>query len=66
MTGEHDPSLRPLLGIDRQGSAFRSLETNFRDMREIITVPGAGHTPPEEKPEEINAIVLKFLRDIGN
>jgi pimeloyl-ACP methyl ester carboxylesterase len=28
-------------------------------MREIITVPGAGHTPPEEKPEEINAIVLK-------
>jgi pimeloyl-ACP methyl ester carboxylesterase len=66
LTGEHDPSLRTVRGVDRQGPAFRSLQTNFRDMREIITVPGAGHTPPEKKPEEINAIVLKFLRDIGN
>ncbi len=28
-------------------------------------MPGVGHTPPEERPEEINAIILKFLRDIN-
>jgi pimeloyl-ACP methyl ester carboxylesterase len=63
--GDRDPSTRPLFGIDRQGAAFKSLNTNFRDMREIIIMPGVGHTPPEERPEEINAIVLKFLKDIG-
>jgi len=34
-------------------------------MREIIKMPGVGHQPPEERPKEINAIVLKFLEDIG-
>jgi pimeloyl-ACP methyl ester carboxylesterase len=33
--------------------------------REIIMMLGVGHTPPEERPEEINVIVLKFLKDIG-
>lgn len=63
--GERDPSARNLLGIDRQGPAFESLRTNFRDMREIIVLPGVGHTPPDEWPEEVNGIVLKFLREIG-
>ena len=62
--GERDPSTRNLLGIDRQGPALRSLKTNFRDMRDIIMMPGVGHTPPEERPDEVNAIVLKFLKDI--
>ncbi len=64
--GERDPSTRNLLGIDRQGPALRSLKTNFRDMRDIIMMPGVGHTPPEERPDEVNAIVLKFLKDIGH
>ncbi len=63
--GERDPSTRPVLGIDRQGPAFKALKTNFPNMREIITLPGVGHTPPEERPGEINAIVIKFLKDIG-
>jgi epoxide hydrolase A/B len=65
LTGDRDPSTRPLFGIDRQGPALRSLQTNFRDMREIIIMPGVGHTSPEERPEEINAIVVKLLKDIG-
>lgn len=64
LTGERDPSLKPLLGIDRQGPAFASLNVNFANMREIIKIPGVGHTPPEEKPEEVNAIVLKFLNEL--
>jgi len=65
LTGECDPSAKPVFGIDRQSAAFKSLRTNFRDLRDIIVMPGVGHEPPEERPEEINAIVLSFLRDIG-
>jgi pimeloyl-ACP methyl ester carboxylesterase len=65
LTGDRDPSTKPVFGIDRQGPALESLKTNFRDMREIIMMPDVGHTPPEERPKEINAIVLKFLKDIG-
>ena len=65
LTGDRDPSLKTMLGIDRQGPALTAFKTMFRDMREIIKIPGVGHTPPEERPEEINAIVLKFLKDIG-
>ena len=65
LTGDRDPSLRPMFGIDRQGPALKSLKTNFVDLRDIIMMQGVGHTPPEERPEEINGIVLKFLKDIG-
>jgi pimeloyl-ACP methyl ester carboxylesterase len=65
LTGELDPSLRPLFGIDRQGPALASLRTNFRDMRDIIKMPKVGHAPPEEAPSEANAIILKFLEDIN-
>ena len=53
------------LAIDRQSAAFKSLRTNFRDLRDIIVMPGVGHIPPEERPEEINAVVLTFLKDIS-
>lgn len=64
LTGEDDPSLKPLYGIDRQGPAFTSLEVNFPNLRETIIMPGVGHTPPEEKPDAINTIVLKFLSEL--
>lgn len=61
LTGERDPSLKTFHGVDRQGPAFKSLELNFPNIREIVIVPGVGHTPPEEKPDEINDILLRFL-----
>ena len=50
--------------FDRQNTAFKSLRTNFRDLRDVIVVPGVG-APAEGRPQEINAIILKFLRDIN-
>jgi pimeloyl-ACP methyl ester carboxylesterase len=61
LTGERDPSLRVLMGIDRQGPAFRSLQTNFPNLKDVIKVPRVGHTPPEENPAVVNAALLKFL-----
>jgi pimeloyl-ACP methyl ester carboxylesterase len=63
--GDRDPSTKTVFGIDRQGPALRSLTTNFRDMREVIMLPGVGHTPPEERPEGVNTLLLKFLKEIG-
>jgi epoxide hydrolase A/B len=64
--GDRDPSTKTVFGIDRQGPALRGLKTSFREMREIIMLPGVGHTPPEERPEEVNALVLKFLKEISS
>lgn len=61
LTGERDPALKANCDIDRQGPAFASLKQTFSDLREIITIEGAGHTPPEEKPAEVNSELLRFL-----
>ena len=63
--GERDPSNTPSFSIDQYNPALKSLRANFRDMRESITLLGVGHTPPEERPEQVNAILLKFFKDIG-
>jgi pimeloyl-ACP methyl ester carboxylesterase len=47
------------------GPAYKSLETNFSNLKEMIKVPGAGHTPPEEKPEAVNEALLRFLSTVG-
>ncbi len=63
--GDQDPSAKPLFGVDRQRHALSSLRTNFPDLRDVVTLPGVGHSPPEERPEDVNGIILEFLKDIG-
>jgi pimeloyl-ACP methyl ester carboxylesterase len=62
--GEKDWSTETQLGIDRQGPALRALKDNFPKLRDIIKMPGVGHTPPEEKPEETTKITLDFLNKL--
>jgi len=64
MTGERDPSLKPVFGIDRQGPAFASLTKNFSNVRAIVRISGAGHMPPEETPQIVTEKILQFLRAI--
>lgn len=32
---------------------------------EVTTIPGAGHIVPEEAPEQVNAVLIGFLRRLG-
>jgi pimeloyl-ACP methyl ester carboxylesterase len=35
------------------------------DLRETVVVEGAGHWVQQERPEEVNAALLRFLEDVG-
>lgn len=63
--GDKDWSTEAQLGIDRQGPALRTLKDNFPKLQDIIKVPGVGHTPPEENPEETTKITLDFLNKLS-
>ncbi|MET4612377.1 pimeloyl-ACP methyl ester carboxylesterase [Rhodococcus sp. PvR044] len=62
--GENDPSIRPVLGIDRQGPALSALKDICPGLRGIFEMPGVGHTPPEEDPTETTRIILDFLSSL--
>ena len=56
------------LGLERARSAEEALEAMAEllpDFRGATTVEGAGHWVQQEKPEETNAGLLKFLSEVG-
>jgi pimeloyl-ACP methyl ester carboxylesterase len=57
ITGEHDP----VKTFAPPADAMRAMVPGLRD---IIEVKGAGHWVQQEKPEEVNAAVLSFLRSL--
>ena len=54
LAGERDPvlSLIPVESMRRQ----------VKDLREFVLIPGAGHWIQQERPEEVTAELLGFLR----
>jgi pimeloyl-ACP methyl ester carboxylesterase len=34
------------------------------DLREIVIIDGAGHWVQQERPEEVNAALLRFLKTL--
>jgi len=40
------------------------LTTVLTDLRENVTVPGAGHWIQQERPDEVNEALLRFLRSV--
>jgi pimeloyl-ACP methyl ester carboxylesterase len=61
VTGALDPSVMPNYGIDRQGPVLAALPKLYSNLEMFKPIPGVGHTPPEEAPQLVTEMLLKFL-----
>jgi pimeloyl-ACP methyl ester carboxylesterase len=43
------------------GAIDRMRTTACADMRDVVLIQGAGHWVQQEKPDEVNAALLRFL-----
>jgi pimeloyl-ACP methyl ester carboxylesterase len=59
LTGEKDP-VRSFAG-----AAERGLADNLPNLRGAHVIAGAGHWVQQEKPDEVNAALIAFLRAVG-
>ncbi len=64
LTGDRDPSAKPLFGTNRQAEALAALHTTFPNLQGVITLERVGHAPPDEKPDEVNQALLSFLEPL--
>jgi pimeloyl-ACP methyl ester carboxylesterase len=60
MTGDRD-LVTAFRGMDRLLPALKSF---VPDLRDTIVLPGCGHWTQQERPAEVNAAMLRFLRQI--
>jgi pimeloyl-ACP methyl ester carboxylesterase len=56
VTGADDP-------VRRMWPSERQLE-HLDDLRGLVTIDGAGHWVQQERPDEVNAALLAFLREL--
>ncbi|MNZ91232.1 putative aminoacrylate hydrolase RutD [compost metagenome] len=60
--GAADPSLEPpvIRGMLEQ------LDTYLVGLRKKVLLPGVGHSAAEEEPDQVNALLVKFLEQLDN
>ena len=58
LAGEHDSVLRYAPGQN----LMDLMDPFYADLRDKVTIPGAGHWVQQERPEPVNAALLDFLR----
>ena len=56
VTGSHDPARGP--------AAIARLPDNCADLRGSHILPGCGHWTQQERPEEVNRLLIEFLRGL--
>jgi len=44
--------------------AFDQLEKNMPNLKQKIVIPGAGHWVQQERPQEVNRLMLEFLKNL--
>jgi pimeloyl-ACP methyl ester carboxylesterase len=49
--------------IHMTAKAYEALESNVPRLTKKVLIPEAGHWIQQERPEEVNALLLEFLRD---
>lgn len=53
------------LGVAILRAGWESLEAAMPGLRKKVLVPGAGHWVQQERPEEVSALLVEFLRGLG-
>ena len=56
LAGEHD------MVINMQRGSYDSLKVNMPNLTQNVLIPGAGHWVQQEKPAEVNKILIDFLK----
>ncbi|MNT00782.1 hypothetical protein D3C72_1352260 [compost metagenome] len=60
--GANDPSLEP----PEVRGLYEQLDSYLVGLRKKVLLPGVGHSAAEEKPEQINALLLEFFEQLDN
>ncbi|MDP9238399.1 MAG: alpha/beta hydrolase [Chloroflexota bacterium] len=55
IAGELDP-------VIRNPSAIETMKQNITNLRDVVLLPGAGHWTQQERPKEVNAALIDFLK----
>ncbi|MEM7435884.1 MAG: alpha/beta hydrolase [Myxococcota bacterium] len=61
LAGEHDSVLRYAVGMN----LMDAMDPYYTDLRRKEIIPGAGHWVQQERPNDVNAAVLGFLRSLA-
>jgi pimeloyl-ACP methyl ester carboxylesterase len=66
----HQPSLFIAGELDgviaMSRGAFDNLEKNMPNLKQKILIPGAGHWIQQERPREVNDLIIKFLKKLDS
>jgi pimeloyl-ACP methyl ester carboxylesterase len=60
ITGDRDP----VLGFPGMEAAIKDLRSSVPRLRKSIVLPDCGHRTPQERPREVNAAMLEFLKSL--
>jgi pimeloyl-ACP methyl ester carboxylesterase len=60
LAGEKDP------GLDFLGEEFSALQDNVPDLWKKVLVPRAGHWIQQERPEDVNMLLIDFFHQTNN
>jgi epoxide hydrolase A/B len=50
--------------MDMAADGYKNLESNVANLYKKHLIPGAGHWIQQERPQEINQLLLDFLRSL--
>jgi len=62
LTGDRDPVLHFSGGQER---VLRSMRKSVADLRGVTVLPGCGHWVQQERPDEVNAELVRFLNEVS-
>jgi pimeloyl-ACP methyl ester carboxylesterase len=60
MTGDRDP----VLSFPGMDEAVKNLRNTVPHLRKTVVLPGCGHRTQQERPNEVNAAMLEFLKSL--